>query len=196
METPASVRMPFSRRDFLTGASKLSVASIAMLAGISPKVFAADHISAPYQDIVVLNEILGTEHEGIGTYQIFADGDVFKKDIRKTALIFQGHHKAHRDLLITTIQKLGGVPVKAKTNDEYAVDLDTAAITTQTDALTLLTKLEVGAANAYIGMLPFTTNRELAKMAGRITADEVMHWAVLMNTLQEPFPTSAMSFGA
>jgi len=191
-----------SRRDLLVKTGKLSIASMAMLMGVSTKAFAAKNISAASsysdssQDIDILNEILGTEYEGIGAYQVFVDGSLFQKDVLKMALLFQGHHKQHSDILVSTIKSLGGDPVIAKTDEQYASDLDTTIIKTQSDALQLMLTLELGAANAYINMLPSTRDRELAKLAGRIAADEVMHWIMLSKTLKEALPADALSFGA
>lgn len=60
----------------------------------------------------------------------------------------------------------------------------------------MILKLELGAANAYIGMLPSTNDHELAKIAGRIAADEVIHWTTLSNLLHLPLPNEALTFGA
>ena len=40
-----------------------------------------------------------------------------------TAVLFQSHHKQHRDALVATIEKLGGKPVMAKSNADYAAGL-------------------------------------------------------------------------
>jgi hypothetical protein len=195
---PLFLKTPFLRRDLLVRTSMLSVAGVAVLAGMSPKALAADAISAPsapHQDVDILNEILGTEYEGIGAYQIFIDGGLFQPDMLKLARLFQGHHKEHRDVLTSNIREMGGVPATAKTNDHYALDLNTAAIKTQESALQLVVKLELGVANSYLEMLPSTHGRELAKTAGRIAADEVMHWTTFTRALQEALPPHAMSFG-
>ena len=192
---PIPILPQFSRRDLLSGGSKLSVLSFAMLAGLNAKSLAQDgEVSS--QDIDVLNEILGTEHEGIAAYQICFDGGLLNKHTVKTAHLFQDHHKTHRDLLTEKIKSLGGVPFTAKAQNEYADDLNTVVLKTQKEALRLIVKLELGAANAYIGMLPSTNDHELAKIAGRIAADEVVHWTTLSAILGAPLPRQALSFGA
>jgi hypothetical protein len=40
-----------------------------------------------------------------------------------TAVLFQSHHKQHRDALVATIEKPGGKPVMAKSNADYAAGL-------------------------------------------------------------------------
>ena len=69
-------------------------------------------------------------------------------------MLFQTHHKEHRDALIATIRKLGGTPVAAKSDAEVAQALNASALKTQTDVLRLAQRLEKGAANAYIGVIP------------------------------------------
>ena len=196
LNMPLSSLPQFSRRDLLSKGSKLSVASFALLSGLSVKALAEESRKVSPQDIDVLNEILGTEHEGIAAYQICFDDRILRKATAQTAHIFQNHHKTHRDILIEKIKTLGGTPAAAKTTKEYKIDLDIAGLKAQEDALHLLVKLELGAANGYIGMLPSTNDHELAKTAGRIAADEVIHWTTWAAHLGVPLPTHALSFGA
>jgi len=186
----------FSRRDLLAGGTKLSLASFALLSGLTTKAMANEGQAVSPQDIDVLNEILGTEHEGIAAYQICFDGGLLQKNTVKMAHLFQDHHKTHRDTLAEKIRDLGGIPAVAKTNGEYKDDLGMVTLKTQKDALHLIVKLELGAANGYIGMLPSTNDHELAKIAGRIAADEVIHWTALSRLLGIPLPNQALSFGA
>lgn len=112
------------------------------------------------------------------------------------AVLFQGHHKAHRDALTATIKKLGGTPVAEKKLDEYAKALKADTLKSQGDVLTLAARLELGAANAYLGVIPAFKDPQLAKVAGRLAADETSHWSILNNALGGKPPSSALSFGA
>ena len=186
----------YSRRDLLVKGSTLSVAGLGLLAGVSGKAFAADGSETSGQDVDILNVILGTEHEGIAAYEIVLGRKLLHAEAAKNAHLFQDHHKTHRDILIGKIKTLGGTPAQAKQNDEYANDLDTVNVKSQKDALQLIVKLELGAANAYIGMLPSTNDHELIKVASRIAADEVLHWTSWTSLLHNPLPPDALSFGA
>jgi len=112
------------------------------------------------------------------------------------ALQFQGHHKGHRDALAATIQKLGGKPVAELKPDDYARALNAQALRNQADVLALAARLELGATNAYLGVIPAFGSRELAQVAARLAADETMHYAVLTHALGRPLPMAALSFGA
>jgi bacterioferritin (cytochrome b1) len=192
-----SLSLPrFSRRDLLAKGSKLSLASFALVSGLNVKAFADEKVSTNPQDIDILNEILGTEHEGIAAYQVFFDDGILQKSAIKTAKVFQNHHKQHRDILIDQIKKIGGEPSAAKALGDYKDDLSLGPIKDQQTALQVLLILEMGAANGYIGMLPATNDREMTKIAGRIAADEVMHWTVWATRLNISLPTQALSFGA
>ncbi len=184
-----------SRRELLVTGTTLSAAGFGLLAGINRKAMAATGDTTE-QDIDVLNVILGTEHEGIAAYQICVAHKILQKSTQKTARLFEDHHKAHRDILTEKIVLLGGKPVSAKALDEYANDLDTVNLKSQQDALHLITRLERGAANAYIGMLPHTSDHELIKTASRIAADEVVHWTTFAALLHQDLPSQALSFGA
>ena len=66
----------------------------------------------------------------------------------------------------------------------------------QADVLDLAARLEMGATNAYLGVIPAFKDAQLAKVAGRLAADETMHWTILNNALGRPLPADALPFGA
>lgn len=194
-----------TRRDLLVKGTKLSVLSatgLAVLSGLGTKAFgeeaakAADTPAAANKDVDTLNVALGLEHQGIGAYQIGADSGLLKQPALNIALLFQSHHKAHRDALVAAIQKLNGAPVAALSATEYAQQLNASSLKTQEDILKLALGLELGATNAYISVIPAFQDRELAKVCGRLAADESMHWTALASTLGQPLPANAMMFGA
>lgn len=185
-----------ARRNFLgrsTGIA-LSGAAVALLAGNSRLAVAAT--GNPSGDVNILNVALGLEHEAIAAYQVGAESGLLQKPVFDTAVLFQSHHKQHRDALVATIEKLGGKPVIAKSNSDYAASLGAGGLKSQTDILNLAARLELGAANAYIGVIPAFSEKELAKVAARLAADETMHWSLLANALGKPVPMAALSFGA
>jgi hypothetical protein len=146
-------------------------------------------------DVGILNTALALENEAISAYQLGAQSGLLQKPVLEVAVLFQTHHKEHRDALIATIRKLGGTPVPAKSDAEVAQALNAASLKTQIDVLRLAQKLERAAANAYIGVIPSFNDRSLAQAAARLAADESMHWTVLSQALKDPLP-GALSFGA
>ena len=64
------------------------------------------------------------------------------------------------------------------------------------DVLKLAARLEKGAANAYLGVIPSFTDPDLGQVCGRLAADETMHWTVLNSALNQPLPRAAFTFGA
>ena len=191
----ASDSIASARRAFLGSAGKatLSVAAIALLAGNDAL---AQGATAGMQDVNILNVALGLEHEAINAYQLGAQSGLLTKPVLDVAVLFQSHHKGHRDALVATIRKMGGTPVAEKSMDEYAKALNAAAIKSQADILELAARLELGATNAYLGVIPAFKDAGLAKVAGRLAADETMHWSILANTLGKPIPMAALTFGA
>jgi len=189
------------RRRRLLGASGitlLSASTVALLAGAEKMALAqgASTASAMANDVGILNTALGLENEAISAYQIGATSGLLQKPVLDVAVMFQSHHKEHRDALIATIRKMGGTPVTAKSDAEVAKALNAAALKTQTDVLRLAQRLEKGAANAYIGVIPAFGDRALAQVSARLAADEAMHWTVLTEALKDPLPAKALSFGA
>src|SRR5262245_24644506 len=184
-----------ARRRFLGTAGKatLSAAAIALLAGNEAL---AQGMPGTMQDVNILNVALGLEHEAINAYQLGATSGLLQKPVLEVAVLFQGHHKGHRDALIATIRKLGGTPVAEKSLDDYAKAVKADMRKSQADILGLAARLELGATNAYLGVIPAFKDAGLAKVAGRLAADETMHWSILSNAMGKPLPMAALTFGA
>jgi hypothetical protein len=175
------------------GVTTLSAAAIAILGGCKST---SATTMASESDVSTLNVALGLEHEAINAYQLGAKSGLLQKPVLDAAVLFQSHHKQHRDALIAAIKSMGGTPVAEKSINDYAMDLNAAALKSQTDVLMLAQKLEKGAANAYLGVIPSFENKDLAQVAGRVAADETMHWTVLTSVMKEALPEKALTFGA
>jgi len=189
-----------SRRQFLRSVSKVTLSASALALLVGREAMAAGKgkpmAANPAQDVSILNVALGLEHEAIGAYQIGAESGLLEKPVLDVAVLFQSQHKEHRDTLAKAVHKLGGVPVESKSLQEYMAALQVASLKNQRDVLTLAARLERGAANAYLGVIPSFANPTLAQVAGRLAADETMHWTVLAQALSQPLPANALSFGA
>ena len=183
-----------SRRNFMGHTGALSAVAVALLAGRESLAQGMGGDMA--KDVSILNVALGLEHEAINAYQLGAGSGLLQKPVLDIALQFQSHHKAHRDALIATIQKMGGTPVMEKKLDEYAKALKADTLRNQGDVLDLAARLELGATNAYLGVIPAFGSKDLAKVAARLAADETMHYTILTNALGRPLPSGALSFGA
>lgn len=183
-----------SRRTFMGRTGTLSAVAIALLAGHDA--MAEGMTGDLSKDVGILNVALALEHEAINAYQLGAGSGLLQKSVLDVAVQFQGHHKAHRDALIATIRKLGGAPITERKLEDYAKALNAETLHSQADVLDLATRLELGAINAYLGVIPAFGSRDLSKVAARLAADETMHFTVLTSALGRPLPASALSFGA
>lgn len=179
-----------SRRGFMQHGASLSAGAVALLAGSNVRAQAS-----PANDVRILNVALALEHEGINAYRLGAKSGLLAKPVLDIAVKFQADHKAHRDALIATIRKLGGTPVEEKRLDEYAKALRADTLKSQSDVLELAARLELGATNAYLGVIPAFGNKDLARVAARLAADETAHWTILANALGKPLP-APLFFGA
>lgn len=186
------------RRSFLraAGGATLSASAIAALAGAGTMIGASQSSAQAGSDVDILNVALGLEHEAIAAYQLGAESGLLQKAAMDVAVSFQSHHKSHRDALINAISSMGGAPVKAKSNTDYASALNAGSLKSQADVLMLAAKLEKGAINAYLGVIPAFKDGKLAQVAGRLAADETMHWTALSGVLGQALPQQALSFGA
>jgi Ferritin-like domain len=183
-----------SRRGFMGNTGKLSAVGLALLGGNIA--MAQGMAGDAAKDAGILNVALGLEHEAINAYQLGAMSGLLQKPVLDIAVGFQSHHKAHRDALIATVEKLGARPVAEKKLDDYAKALKADTLKSQADVLDLAARLELGATNAYLGVIPAFMSKDLAKVAARLAADETMHFTILTNALGRPLPAAALSFGA
>jgi rubrerythrin len=185
-----------ARRTLFTGGTKLalSATAVALLSGSDALAASLKQVAdaGTTNDVDILNTALGAEQEAIAAYQVGAESGLLKKPALNLAVTFQGHHKAHADLLASTVKKLGGMPGAAKKTAEYHFPTD--KLKTDKDVLRFAADLEKGAVSAYLGAIPLFSNRDLAKAAGSILGDEAMHWAVLRSALGEaPVPEAFVS---
>jgi rubrerythrin len=180
------------RRSFL-GRAALSAAAVALLAG---REALAQGAAGSAGDVNILNVALGLEHEAINAYQLGAQSGLLQKPVLDIAVRFQTDHKEHRDAIGATIKKFGGRPVDEKAIGDYAKALKADTLKSQADVLELAARLELGATNAYLCVIPSFKDAQLAKVAARLAADETMHWIILNNALGKPLPSGGLPFGA
>lgn len=182
-----------ARRTFLFNSLTLTLsgAAIGLLAGKPSLALAAGSTDAQAtSDIQILNTALAAEHEAVAAYQVGAESGLLQSAVLAVAVAFQGHHKAHVDLLAKTISSLGGQANDPKRQYDFPVD----QLKTQSDVLTFAAGLERGAVSAYAGAIPVFDNRDLSKAAASILADEAMHWAILRQALNlDPVPGAFFS---
>ena len=179
-----------SRRRFIS-TGVLSGSAIALLAGSGITLAAGSSKSqAAAQDAAILNSAIAAEHQAVAAYQVGAESGLLSVPAKKLALQFQGHHKAHVDVLSGAVVQFGGKPVEALSKYEFP----TASLKSEADVLAFAAGLERAAVSAYLNAVPMFDDRALSKAAASILGDEAMHWAVLRQALgQDPVPNAFMS---
>lgn len=190
----AQARVLDRRAALTAGAQTLSAAGVLAVLGMSsPR--GAYAAAAPAQDVQLLNAAIALEHEGIAAYQIGAESGLLTPPVLKIGVTFQGHHKQHRDALASAVRRLGGEPVAAKALGDYASELGASGLKDQAGVMRLALKLERGAANAYLGLIPSLGQIDLHLLAARMAGDEAYHAAILGAALSEAIPQNAPIFG-
>lgn len=185
------------RRIFLRGAGFAVAASglsaFAMVDG--PAMAATKKKSIGGQDVGIMQGALALEHEGIAAYRLAGASGLLTPGTLKVALIFMGHHQQHRDSLASLITKAGGKPIEPKSDNQYVQELDLGSLKSEGDVVTLATRLELGATNAYAGQVAALQDRKLAHLFTQLATDETVHWTTLNNALGKPIPAQAYLFG-
>jgi hypothetical protein len=182
------------RRLFLRNVGFVAGAGI-IGAVVSPALAKPKKSSDTSSDVNVMQGALALEHEGIAAYEIAGHSGLLRPPTLKLALLFQSHHKQHRDALADLIKKAGGAPVTPKTDAEYTKELDLGALKTEADVVALATKLELGATNAYTGQVAALRDHQLAHLFTQLATDETVHWTTLNNAAGTPIPQKAFLFG-
>ena len=184
ISSPAAARRLFLARSGIA----LSGAAVALLAGRDA--LAAKTSVGEGKDVDILNLALASELEAIAAYQVGAESGLLEKPVLKLASQFQGHHKAHADVLAGTVRQLGGKAVSEKKSYAFPVE----KLKTQADVLRFAAGLEKGAVSAYLGAVPLFADRDLSRAAASILGDEAMHHAVLRQALgEDPVPWAFVS---
>ena len=185
-----------NRRRLFQGGAVLSVGALLALGNAATPAVAKPVRKAPTsQDVELLNAAIALEHEGIAAYQISAESGLLTPDVLKVGILFQSHHKQHRDDLMAAVARLGGRAVASKTQAEYATALNAGAIKNQTDILNLALGLETGATNAYLGLIGPVAAEGLELLVARLAADESFHVGVLSMALGRSGAEKAPLFG-
>ena len=182
-----------SRRTFLARAGAMTIGTGA--AGILTGIGATQSLAEVQGDIGVIQTALALEHEGIAAYEIAGNSGLLSAGTLKVALVFMGHHQAHRDALAKLVTQAGGKPVERKSDAAYTTELDLGTLKTEADVIALATRLEHGAAGAYISQISALKDSKLARLFAQISADEATHWAALNGAAGKPSPTTAFMFG-
>ncbi len=184
------------RRAFLSGCGQM-VAGLGLIATST-----AVHAAAPKagskdaaKDVSVMQVALALEHEGIAAYRLAGGSGLLKPGTLKLAQVFMGHHEQHRDSLAALITKAGGKPVQPKADDQYVQALDLASLRTEGDVVVLATRLEMGAASAYVGQVAALRDPKLAQLFSILAADEAIHWTTLNNAQGLEIRPKAYLFG-
>ena len=187
---PVPAQLNPDRRRFIkrSGAIGLSAAAVAMIGGNQS--LAAKYQANEQGDVVILSTALGAEREAVAAYQLGAESGLLSPAVLKTAVVFQGHHKEHADVLAQTIERLGGRVADEPDGYEFPV----SRLKNERNVLEFAASLEKGAVSAYLGAVPLFENRDLSAAAASILGDEAMHWAILRQALGlDPVPTAFVS---
>ena len=173
----------------------LGMAGLGLIAASTSAVAAGPKAKDASKDVAVMQVALALEHEGIAAYRLAGGSGLLKPGTLKLAQVFMGHHEQHRDSLATLITKAGGKPVQPQSDDQYVKALNLGALKTEGDVVALATKLEQGAASAYVGQVAALRDPKLAQLFSNLAADEAVHWTTLNNAQGLEIRSKAYLFG-
>jgi len=165
--------MHFDRRKLILGTLVAASAALRLVRATS-----REAPKSGLDDVDMLNVALGLEHEAIYAYGLAGKSGLLSRKAAEVGLEFQQSHEGHRDLLTKIIGDKGGQPVASAEKYGWNVPLKD-----EKDVLVLAFQLEVGAARAYLSVVPKFNDRKLSEGAAKIMSDEVLHATVLRSVL-------------
>ena len=145
---------------------------------------------SPANDLKILNEALGLEHQAIYAYT--AGAPLLSAGTLAVAKVFMGQHMQHRDILKGAIEAGKGTPVVAL--EKYDLGLPDKPV--ELDVLKLALRLEEEAYGAYLVRIPKIYERALINGATSILADEASHAVLLRQAMKLPPADTFMKFPA
>ena len=173
----------------------LGLGGLGLIAASTPAIAAARKSKDASRDVSVMQAALALEHEGIAAYRLAGGSGLLKPGVLKIAKVFMGHHEQHRDSLAALIAKAGGTPVQPRPDGDYVESLNLGSLKTEGDVVALATKLEQGAASAYVGQVAALRDPQLAQLFSNLAADEAVHWTTLNNAQGLEIRPMAYLFG-
>ena len=135
-------------------------------------------------DLGILQSLLALERQIVAIYGAFEE--TMRGDTAQRAATFRAEHERHAEIIVASIERLGGTREEAPRGPVPRA-ADPAA------ALRILASEEKRLASAYLGAVPTVADRDLARAAGSLLAVETMHWSAWRAALGEP-PTDGPVF--
>ncbi len=169
----------FSRRGILaSGGAAGLVGAVGLAMTASPS--AASSRSAQVNDAKILNGALYYEHQAIWAYQ-FAAGKLSNTEVGQAVLALAKHnladHMAHRDVLASAVESLGGMPVAAESSYDLSsyIEQGEGNIDSDVNIAKLALALETDAAIAYISEVSQLKTPALISAGASIGSTESAH---------------------
>jgi hypothetical protein len=135
-------------------------------------------------DLGILRSLLALERQIVAIYRAFEE--TMQGDTAQRATTFRAEHERHAEIIVASIERLGGTREEAP-RAPLPRAADPAA------ALRILAAEERRLASAYLGAVPAFADRDLSRAAGSLLAVETMHWSAWRAALGEP-PTDGPVF--
>ncbi|MBI4852083.1 MAG: ferritin-like domain-containing protein [Acidobacteria bacterium] len=159
---------------------------------VSPNVITKPKIekTSKATDISLLNSLLQYEYLTIVLYTNCTNTELMSDPVSKIISTHLKRHQDYKEMLINSIKKLGGKPVKINNNyDLEAVykffGLNT--LTTEKDILTLTAKIEEYGINIYNSSILYLNSKEALKLTTAIMSMAGRHSAMLYTLAGQEF---------
>lgn len=180
-----------SRRQFIVGTG--AVAGAAALFGASNltpgKLLGVQlaQAQALNSDLDILNFALNVEYVEVSTYNYVNSQGLLSGTAKTYAAKFGDNENTHIDVIVATIQQLGGTPI---TPPDY---FNLPTFNSETELIQFLAASEEVGAGAYLGAAPLIKDKNILAAAAAIHNVEGEHAAAWEAVLNDPMPSPAFA---
>ncbi len=134
----------------------------------------------PAQDIFYLNKALAREYNAIIAYDFCVETGLFERVGLALISMIQNDHMNHRDYLRRAVTRLGGEPQEPPNPKEFYENFQFETVRTALDAFRISKRFEGECYATYAEIATYLIDPMLATTAGKFSAEELIHKALLV----------------
>lgn len=175
--------MDRTRRHLLQELSSFALTGTALTLTMGANYAHANRGYDPRNDIYFLNKALKQEHEVLLSYDFSIETGLFEKTAMGMFNLHIADHLKHREMLVTAIKRLGGIPIEPISYDEFRKNFDADLIRTGSDSLRLNHRFESEVFVTYSEIATYLQDPSLVAMTAMIGADEMIHKSMLVKAI-------------
>ena len=129
------------------------------------------------EDVETLNKMLELEYKVIAAYEVGLELGLLNKSAADMAENFRKDHITHAEILVSTIRRLNGRPIRPK--NVLAYSFPRAKLHMAKDVIKFFKDFEKDLSKKYLDTIATTNEKEASETVANIMGVETIHWGLL-----------------